>query len=229
MQSLQGRDLEAQSNIQCYNAVMNPIGKAGLFVNGFVRWRDGRKCWIELGQSAMFGQLIIWDVTNQCLSKRQSLSSELKNTWTLKMSSLYVTFFKMKRQCWEHWCSGISGIQIWNWIQILPLSGSCSIFCFCSFWDCCRVHNSPVIWSWKKLGEFYGYIRRKPLPLTLQLHQTLWWATKKCFNIPWPEESSGNSGWYSLWDAYWEFLYAKLEKNLAHQKIKLSACYQDGE
>lgn len=28
---------------------------------------------------------------------------------------------------------------------------------------------------------------------------------------------------------YWEFLYAKLEKNLAHQKIKLSACYQDGE
>lgn len=29
--------------------------------------------------------------------------------------------------------------------------------------------------------------------------------------------------------AYWEFLYAKLEKNLAHQKIKLSACYQDGE
>lgn len=96
MQSLQGRGLEAQSNIQCYNAVMNPIGKAGLFVNGFVRWRDGRKCWIELGQSAMFGQLIIWDVTNQCLSKRQSLSSELKNTWTLKMSSLYVTFSKWK-------------------------------------------------------------------------------------------------------------------------------------
>lgn len=29
--------------------------------------------------------------------------------------------------------------------------------------------------------------------------------------------------------AYWEFLYAKLEKNLAQKKIKLSACYQDRE
>lgn len=84
---------------------------------------------------------------------------ELLEMWAL----ICIVFLKTKRQCWEYWCSGLSDIQISNWIQILPHDGSCSIFCFHSFRDCCRVHNPPVT-GWKRLCVFYGYRRRWSLP-----------------------------------------------------------------
>ena len=88
--------------------------------------------------------------------------------WTplelLEMRALtYTVFSKTRRQCWEHWYLGSSDTQISNWIQILPLDGSCSIFCFCSFQDYCRVHSPPVT-RWKRLWVFYGCVRGWSLP-----------------------------------------------------------------
>lgn len=168
-------NLEAQSNIQSYNVVMNPTGKWEL-CEWFHKVKKWDKMLIELGQSVIFGHHNLGCYKPRFLQKLEPKLWNEKPLNSQNVSSLYVTFFKMKRQCWEHWWSGISDIQILNWIRILPLSGSCSIFCFCSFWDCYRVHNSPVTW-WKRLGVFYGCIRRKSLPVTLQ-QMLLWWATK---------------------------------------------------
>lgn len=88
VKSLQSRNgislranLEAQSNIQSHNAVMNPIGKTrGLFVNGFVRWRNGRKCWIKRVRSECY----VWPPYNLGCYKPRSLQKLETKLWNEK-------------------------------------------------------------------------------------------------------------------------------------------------
>lgn len=151
---------EAQSNIQSYNVVMNPTGKRGL-CEWFWKVKKWDKMLIELGQSAIFGHLNLGCYKPRFLQKLEPKLWNEKPLNSQNVSSLYVTFFKMKRQWWEHWWSGISDIQILNWIQILPLSSSCSIFCFCSFWDCYRVHN-PQLHGERGWGYFMAASEKVP-------------------------------------------------------------------
>lgn len=178
---------------------MNPIGKPGLFVTGFVRWRNGRKCCIRRVKP----ECCFWLPCN--LGCYKTKVSPKPRAQTLKWKPLelletraliYIVFLKMKRQCWEHWCLGISDIQILNWIHILPLNGSCSVFCFHSFSGCCRVHNPTVTW-WKRLWVFYGWIRRSLPSHTAATSGPL--MSNKI--MPPLEKGSGNPGWYHpLWE-----------------------------
>lgn len=117
----------------------------------------------------------------------------------------------MKRQCWEHWCWGISDIQILNWIQILPLSGSCSIFCFHSFWIVagCII---PQLHGERGWGNFMATSEESPF----QSHCTYIRLSDEqqiMLKISGPEESSRNSGWYHpLWDGLLGIFICKTRK-----------------
>ena len=129
-----------------------------------VRWRNGRKfCIRKVKPECYFWlpyNLRCYKTKSSPKVRAQTLkwkTFELLEMWAV----IYIVFLKMKRQCWEYWVSPI--FKSLNWIKILPLNGSCSIFCFCSFRDCWRVHDCPVTW-WKRLWVFYDYIRRRSLP-----------------------------------------------------------------
>lgn len=139
-------------------------------------------------------------------------------------------FSKWKRQCWERWCSGISDIQIFNWIQILPLNGSCFLSVFSASFLFEIVVGCIIPQLHGERGWEY---------FTATLEESLFQS--HCSYIRPSDEQQNNALIYLSKRkvvgiqadiilskmVYWEFLYAKLEKNLARQKIKLSPCCQN--
>lgn len=182
---------------------MNPIGKTGHFVCSFGRWINGRKCCISRIKPVGFVCLKIWDITKP--KSHQNLEPKLWNEKPLKTLRMlfltYIVLSNMKRQCWRHSCLGSSDTQVSNKIQILGLHGSCSILCFHSFQDLCRVLSPPSQTTEEAVG--ISWVHKKKVPS--QSHCSyVRWATKQCLNMPLPNIGNETPGWYhSLWD--WEF------------------------
>lgn len=147
VKSLQSRNaislranLKTWSNIRSYNAVMNPISKTGLFVRRGEEMGENVAL-EELSQSVIFDCLIIWDVTKP--RSLQKLEPKLYNEKCLNLWALIcIVFLKMK--------GSAENTSVWVSLIFKSWMGfKHSIFCFCSFWAYCRVHNPPVTW-WKE-------------------------------------------------------------------------------
>lgn len=67
---------------------MNPVGKIGLVLTSFIKWRNGRK--LSIRRMLFLTELYFGMLQSQGLSEGWSPKSKLKNTWTFWNVSSYL-------------------------------------------------------------------------------------------------------------------------------------------